>query len=268
MFSLDFFRSLTMLLLAKKYGIQTSPAQFLYFLAWIISGAISLRHIILRDDSLNDGFHVYDKDTTDRLLIFYSFQYGLHIILFLLNFFADGQPKKYDARIKALKRPSPKLSASFASNLLYTWSFPLLWKGFRNPLTTDDLWDMDPELTSRGQVPKFDNHLGPAMQNAKQKAMIQNTPSHAWTSMGKSRGSLNLKTEEEIKSVGNFFILPSMLKTFGPMFFSGAAMKIFCGIFSFKQKKLLHIFKNVCFSLFRYPSNDQSTNDEFYDCLR
>ena len=233
-----------MLLLAKKYGIQTSPAQFLYFLAWIISGAISLRHIILRDDNLKDDFHEYDEATTDRLLIFYSFQYGLHIILFLLNFLADGQPRKYDERIKILQRPCPQLSASFASILTFAWATPLLWKGFRNPLTTDDLWDMDPELTSRGQVPKFDKHLGPALQRAKQKGVGQNVPSSAWSSMGKNRGSLTLKTEEEIKSVDNISILPSMLKTFGPMFFHGAAMKIFCGkqrYFNLKIKICLNV---------------------------
>ena len=63
--------------------------------------------------------------------------------------------------------------------------------GFRKPLTPDDLWDLDPKLTSKGQVPKFDSYLD--------KAHV------------------------------DFSILPSILKTFGPMFLHGAAMKIFCG---------------------------------------
>ena len=122
-------RSLIMLLLAKKYGIRTSPAQFLFFFAWIVSGAISLRHIILRKNQGFDTYHTYDPDVTDRLLIFYSFQYAVHIILFLLNFVADSEPKKYDDRIKVLKRPCPNISASFASVLTYFWATPLLWKG-------------------------------------------------------------------------------------------------------------------------------------------
>ena len=119
-----------MLLLAKKYGIRTSPTQFLFFFTWIVSGAISLRHIILRKNQGHDYFHEeYDPDITDRLLIFYSFQYAVHIIMFLLNFVADSEPRKYDERIKILQRPCPNISASFASVLTYFWATPLLWKG-------------------------------------------------------------------------------------------------------------------------------------------
>ena len=64
-------------------------------------------------------------------------------------------------------------------------------------MTPDDLWDLDPELTSKGQMPKLDSHLDPTL------------------------------TKE--KTVGDFSILPPILKTFGPMFLHGAAMKISCG---------------------------------------
>ena len=57
---------------------------------------------------------------------------------------------KYDERIKVLNNPCPQIKASFLSRLTYFWATPLLWKGFRQPLTTDDLWDMDPVVTSRG----------------------------------------------------------------------------------------------------------------------
>ena len=122
-------RSLTMLLLAKKYGIHTSPAQFLFFMSWLLSGSISLKHIISRKDIWHDDCHDYDEAITDRLLLFYSFQCGLHVILFLMNFLSDDEPKKYDEIVTILKRPCPQIRASFASILTYVWTTPLIWKG-------------------------------------------------------------------------------------------------------------------------------------------
>ena len=60
----------------------------------------------------------------------------------------------------ALRNPVPQLRASYLSRLVYFWADSLLWRGFRNPLTNSDLWDMDPVVTSRGVVPQFDKYLG------------------------------------------------------------------------------------------------------------
>ena len=100
---------------------------------------------------------------------------------------------------------------------------------------------MDPELTSRGQVPKFDAHFGPAVRRARQKAFAQNIPANTSTSFGKSRGSLNLRTEEEIKQTVGVSVLPSMIKTFGPMFFHGAAMKICCDILQMISPQMMNL---------------------------
>ena len=62
-------------------------------------------------------------------------------------------------------------------------------------MTTDYLWYLNPEFTSRGQVPKLDMNLD----------------------QGKS------------KPMNEISILPAILKTFGSMFFHGALMKIACG---------------------------------------
>ena len=118
-----------MLLLAKKYGMHTSPAQFLFFMSWQLSGSISLKHIISRRAIGHDEYHYYDEANTDRLLMLYSFQCGLHALLFLLNLLADGETKKYNEVVMILKRPCPQIRASFASILTYVWTTPLIWKG-------------------------------------------------------------------------------------------------------------------------------------------
>ncbi len=87
---------------------------------------------------------------------------------------------------------------------------------------------MDPEITSRGVVPQFDVQLNPIMERAKLKAESKNV---AWSSHTENRrsGSLTLKSEEQVKKDGHFSLFPAMIKTFGPTFFVGSAMKIING---------------------------------------
>ena len=121
-----------MLLLAKKYGIHTSPAQFLFFLSWLLSGSILLNHFISRKENGQDDFHEYDEEITDRLFIFYCFQCGLNLMLFLLNNLADGTSKKHEES----KKQCPQTLASFASILTYFWATPLIWKGKLRNITS------------------------------------------------------------------------------------------------------------------------------------
>ncbi len=221
---------------AKKYGVRTSAAQFFFYFTWIITGAITFRSVINRKiDSEELAYN--DPDATDRVLVVYSIQYGLVVIMFVLNCFADAEPKKYDERIKILKNPCPQLKASFLSRLTYVWATPLLWRGFRNPLTAKDLWNVDPKITSRGIVPQFDYHLDPIMQKHKEKVQSSGAVPNNRATMSGSKGSLKLNTEADIKKKQSFSIFPAMFKTFGPMFFAGGAMKIIYGKISLYFKK-------------------------------
>ena len=62
---------------------------------------------------------------------------------------------------KELNNPCPRQKASYLSQLVYFWAEPFVWRGYKNPLTTSDLWDLDSNLTSNGLVPKFDANLNP-----------------------------------------------------------------------------------------------------------
>lgn len=62
------------------------------------------------------------------------------------------------------KNPSPEEQASFLSHLLFTWFDKLAWKGFKKPLEQKDLWDMNPEDSSRELVPKFEKYWQKSLQ--------------------------------------------------------------------------------------------------------
>ncbi|KAI2474349.1 ATP binding cassette (ABC) transporter subfamily C member, partial [Diabrotica virgifera virgifera] len=62
--------------------------------------------------------------------------------------------------------PSPEESASFLSRLLFAWFDPLAWKGFRKPLETKDLWDINVEDSSRELVPVFEKYWSQTLKKA------------------------------------------------------------------------------------------------------
>ena len=112
--------------------------------------------------------------------IYYNFAFRLLVtfictmigaaVSFILHFWAEPAPK-YVAPESALGdfgegegKTCPKLSASFPSELAFSWFDKFAWTGFKRALTKDDLWDLPPELSSRNIVPKFKRYWDPAVQ--------------------------------------------------------------------------------------------------------
>ena len=83
-------------------------------------------------------------------------------MLLVENKLKNVQFQKFDqGKTKELNNPCPRQKASYLSQMVYFWAEPFVWRGYKNPLTTSDLWDLDANLTSNGLVPKFDANLNP-----------------------------------------------------------------------------------------------------------
>lgn len=53
------------------------------------------------------------------------------------------------------QNPCPEAHSSFLSKIFFAWFDRLAWKGYRNPLVQEDLWEMNPEDTSKEVMPLF-----------------------------------------------------------------------------------------------------------------
>jgi len=77
--------------------------------------------------------------------------------LFLLHWFSD--PGKKGGNISGSRsevEDCPEKESSFPQKLLHTWTLPLLWRGFRTPLTMGHLWQLPKELKSSSILSNFD----------------------------------------------------------------------------------------------------------------
>lgn len=59
------------------------------------------------------------------------------------------------------------MKASYPSRVLFSWFDSLAWTGYRRPLETKDLWNMNYEDSSREVVPVFDKHWERSLIKAK-----------------------------------------------------------------------------------------------------
>ena len=218
--------SLVLLLLSLHYGIRTSAAQFLYFFASVVCGGASFRTIVRKDVG---AFPTNSMERTKRLLILFSIQYSMIILLFILNLFSDAKPKQIDPRLKNLTNPCPKIAASFFSKITFGWVAPLMWKGFRNPLEPSQLWQVDPKMASREIVPLFDSTFLPKFDKARnKKAILERNEVTKSSEIEMKRLDKDEKKKKKAKPAPGTYvsIFPALVKTFGPSFFAGSALKV------------------------------------------
>lgn len=135
----------------RRYGLRTSGLQFLFWSILLICGIPQLRSQIQR----RKDYRLRDVDDSLREYYFWSYLifYIVSLALWILNCYADSAPEQ--TKYPKSKYPYPEQGASFLSRLFYTWFDPLAWKGFRHPLEQKDLWDMNPEDSSKEIMPKF-----------------------------------------------------------------------------------------------------------------
>ena len=205
--------SFCVLLLSLKYGFRASYVQFIFYLVSSICEAIVVRSAILRDEGGEMEVIKIEEDLMICQLVFGG-------LMLILNFFADTQPTKYDETLKGLKNECSELSASVPSKLTFGWVATIIWKGLRNDLDTEMLWDLHPNVSSRGIVPIWDSFYAPAVEAAKKTDKLN-----------KEAANKDSKDIERTKHS----IFPALLKTFGYEFFLGSffqalySIMIVCG---------------------------------------
>lgn len=110
------------------------------------------------------------------LLTTYCITIACALTSFTLQFWAEPMPKylspssEIGTSCGPVEQQCPKLSASFPSDLAFSWFTSFAWKGFKRSLTKEDLWDLPPDLTSRIIVPRFKRYWDPIVQ----KVLIHN----------------------------------------------------------------------------------------------
>ena len=87
LFLLSYAISLAFLILSLRYGIRTSPTQFLFYLVSVVCEGVNFRSVVRRKTHPEEEWPPVSEDGTNVLLYLVSIQYAFIIILFISNFF-------------------------------------------------------------------------------------------------------------------------------------------------------------------------------------
>lgn len=113
-----------------------------------------------RDERQELTFGTDEISFADYHFLSYMIYFPLIVIQLVSQLFADKPPTemKYKEFSAKTVHPNPEIESSFIRKLLFIWFDPMTWRGFRNPLQAEDMWDIRPDDTSAEMVPDFDKY--------------------------------------------------------------------------------------------------------------
>ena len=88
----------------------------------------------------------FESEHLQLLLTFVKF--AMISVVYFAHFFADKPGDKADYQELEPGNPSPDHTSSFPNKLVFLWMTPYLYKGWKQPLTREDLWDLAESVKS------------------------------------------------------------------------------------------------------------------------
>lgn len=156
----------------RKRGIITSGVLFLFWIILFVLAIPQFRSEIVE--------HSHDTDPNEIASDWKLYQFTVYMLYFSLvllqtlnHCFADKVPKISTFSTfanESRSKPSPEVKASFLNKIFYLWFDPMAWYGYRNPLTTDDVYDLNPEDRTIELLPTFDYYWKQSVANGQQKS--------------------------------------------------------------------------------------------------
>ncbi|XP_011343424.1 multidrug resistance-associated protein 1 isoform X3 [Ooceraea biroi] len=211
----------------RKHGMRTSGLLFLFWFLLTICGCVQYRSFVRE----------FTKGAEPTYpLVSYMIYYPIVVILFVLNFLVDAEPKF--SEYPTVESPCPEQRSSFPSRMLFAWFDSLAWKGFRKPLETSDLWSMNPEDMAAEIVPKFDKYWNKNLRKTDELVWTYFRVESAKASYRKASGQVDFNNGRK-KRIAS--ILPPICKAFGTTFLFGAFLKLIQDIMTFISPQILKL---------------------------
>uniref|UniRef100_A0A8C3X7S2 Multidrug resistance-associated protein 1 n=1 Tax=Catagonus wagneri TaxID=51154 RepID=A0A8C3X7S2_9CETA len=173
--------------------------------------------------------------------------YALQILVLILSAFSE----------KSDLSKNPLSTASFLSNITFSWYDSTVLKGYKKPLTLEDAWDVDKELQTKRLVSRFETFMARDLQKAKrafQKRQQKNSqrksgakPHGLDKNQSQSQDVLVLeetkkkKKSETTKDFPKSWLVKALLKTFCTILLKSFLLKLVHDIFLFLNPLLLKL---------------------------
>lgn len=219
----------------RNRGCRNSCVGWIFWVVYLIFSVPRLYSQAKRRTSTGEESTLDDAELASTSLAF-----GISLILWILAFLVDDQPLYIGpGPIKTSPNPSPELSASFPSNLTFSWFSSMCWSGFRRSIVAEDLWDLNPRDASTTLVPKFNSFWDPQLKSANLEQRNENCVSHAYFNSDLDTAIVTPTKSTKKNKRDGLSVFQPLIKTFGVSFLCSSSLKLLHTILTFIPPLLL-----------------------------
>ena len=117
-----------------KRGIISSGIQFGFWTLRFVCQTVTFASVVRFGDDLGQVINA----------VLFDIKYALGIGVYFLHFWADSCAK--EDKFLHGDKPSPVHGSSFPNKIIFAWMTPFLRRGWKEPVTQDVLYDLDPSV--------------------------------------------------------------------------------------------------------------------------
>lgn len=135
--------------------------------------------------------------------------FALMTIYLIMQCFADKDNLKVQDKSQLRnQKNSPEETASFLRRMTFQWFDPVVYVGYKRPLTTDDMYLLNESLQVKTVEPKFTKYWEDTVERSRRK--LEKHPTDGEMPKGSVLPAL-------VKSLGGPFIFAGFLKFLGDL---------------------------------------------------
>ncbi|XP_022355189.1 canalicular multispecific organic anion transporter 1 [Enhydra lutris kenyoni] len=174
--------------------------------------------------------------------------YALQILILILSAFSE----------KDASSNNPSFTASFLSSITFSWYDSIILKGYKQPLTLEDIWDVNEEMKTKTLVSAFEKHMVGELQKARkelqrrQRRKSQGNTGDGLHGLNKNQSqSQDILVLEEVKkkkkksgTTENFpksWLVKALFKTFYVILLKSFFLKLVHDLLMFLNPQLLKL---------------------------
>ncbi|KAG5671138.1 hypothetical protein PVAND_001351 [Polypedilum vanderplanki] len=206
-----------------KKGHRSSIFLFIFWLVLTICAIPQLRWEVREFNvDFNNTARLWASYHCISFIIFFS----CASIMTVLCAFSDKEPRV--STYPKYANPSPELSVGSLNQLLYQWFTSTAWKGFKNPLTEEDIYDINPQFATSELTPKFDKYFQESIERNKKKSKPL-----------ASKQTTEEEDEEFSEQATNGSVMGALWHAFGGKMIFSLFLRIITDLLQFAQPFLL-----------------------------
>ncbi|XP_069756348.1 ATP-binding cassette sub-family C member 2 isoform X2 [Narcine bancroftii] len=229
----------------RRINDKNSACLFIFWLLFVLCDVFMLQTLI------REAIQQAGPPDLPRFVLF-CISYGLKSMSLIVSSLSD-----LSSETRASAEKNPQISASFLSRITFNWFNRMMIMGYRKPLETKHLWELNEEDKCQAIYSKFEKHMNQGLKKAQKKKQRKESHKDAEEMNGFNRSCSQdvLVMEEKKKKDGRRkprkekpasvtapgWLVLALFKTFWTILLKGVVFKLFHDILLFVNPQLLKL---------------------------